>query len=76
MLTPITRLLGVVIWPITVLVCVLLLRPFLTKLVPLIRTVKYSDIEIRFGQEVAELKAAAATSLRTASVEEDFYVTV
>lgn len=31
-------------------------------IVPLVRTVKYSDVEIRFGQEVAELKKAADTA--------------
>jgi hypothetical protein len=42
-------------WPVTVLTCVLLLRRHLAKLIPLIRTVKYSDVEVRFGQEVEAL---------------------
>jgi hypothetical protein len=42
-------------WPVTLLTCVLLLRKHLAKLIPLLRMVKYSDVEIRFGQEVAEL---------------------
>ena len=46
-------------WPITVLTCVLLLRRHVLAMMPLVRTVKYSDVEIRFGQEVAELKKSA-----------------
>jgi hypothetical protein len=43
-------------WPATVLTCIFLLRRHLLAVIPLVRTVKYSDVEIRFGQEVAELK--------------------
>jgi hypothetical protein len=63
-LTLVTQLLSAIAWPITTLTCVLLVRPLLLRLVPLIRTVKYSDVEISFGQEVAELKAAAASIQR------------
>jgi hypothetical protein len=51
-------------WPVTLLTCVLLLRKHFAKLIPLVRTVKYSDVEIRFGQEVAELaKSVDATAV-------------
>jgi hypothetical protein len=43
-------------WPATVLTCIFLLGRHLLALIPLVRTVKYSDVEIRFGQEIAELK--------------------
>jgi hypothetical protein len=46
-------------WPVTVLTCILLLRRHLLALIPLVRTVKYSDVEIRFGQELAELSKSA-----------------
>jgi hypothetical protein len=65
----ITQLVTALAWPITVLACILLLRPLLTRLVPLIRTVKYSDVEIKFGREVAELKLAAAASIQPARAE-------
>jgi len=68
-LTLITQLISALAWPVTVLVCVLLLRPFLARLVPLIRTVKYSDVEVQFGREVADLKATAAVSIQPASIE-------
>jgi hypothetical protein len=49
-------------WPVTLLICVFLLRRHLVSMIPLLRTVKYSDVEIRFGQEVAEFKKATDNS--------------
>ena len=46
----VAQVIGSVVWPVTVLTCVLLLRKHLLALIPLVRTVKYSDVEIRFGQ--------------------------
>jgi hypothetical protein len=57
-------------WPVTVILCVLLLRRYLLDLIPLLRTVKYSDVEIRFGKEVAELAKTADTSALPAQVSE------
>jgi hypothetical protein len=52
----ISQIISSLAWPITLLTCVLLLKRHLLALLPLVRTAKYSDVEIRFGQEVAELK--------------------
>jgi hypothetical protein len=49
-------------WPATVLICVLLLRKHLVALLPLVRSVKYSDVEIRFGKEVSDLAKSAENS--------------
>jgi hypothetical protein len=65
----IAQLVAELAWPVTVLICILWLRPLLARLVPLIRTLKYSDVEIQFGREVAELKLAAAASIQPAKVE-------
>jgi hypothetical protein len=54
----ISQIVSSLAWPITLLACVVLLKRHLLALIPLVRTVKYSDVEIRFGQEVAELKRA------------------
>ncbi len=63
-LTFVSRVISSTAWPITVLICALILRKHLLALIPLVRTVKYSDVEIQFGKEVAELvKAAEGTSL-------------
>jgi hypothetical protein len=51
----VAQIISALAWPITLLTCVLLLKRHLLALIPLVRTVKYSDVEIRFGQEVAEL---------------------
>jgi hypothetical protein len=52
----ISQIISSLAWPVTLLTCVLLFKRHLLALIPLVRTVKYSDVEIRFGQEVAELK--------------------
>jgi hypothetical protein len=52
----ISQIISSLAWPVTLLTCVLLLKRHLLALIPLVRTVKYSDVGIRFGQEVAELK--------------------
>jgi hypothetical protein len=67
--TFITQLVTALAWPVTVPICIVLLRPLLVGLLPLIRKLKYSDVEIQFGQEVAELKLAAAASIQPAKVE-------
>jgi hypothetical protein len=61
----IAKMVSSLVWPITTIACVLLLRRYLTALIPLLRTVKYSDVEIRFGKEVAEL--AKSTELSSLS---------
>jgi hypothetical protein len=62
----ISHLVASIAWPITVFACLLLLRKPLFNLLPLIRRVKYSDLEVQFGREVAEVKnAAEAASLRS-----------
>ncbi len=70
----VAQVIGSLVWPVTVLTCVLLLRKHLLALIPLVRTVKYSDVEIRFGQEVAELAKsvdAAAVPAQTPQAGND-----
>jgi hypothetical protein len=55
----VSQIISSLAWPVTVLTCILLLRRHLLALIPLVRTVKYSDVEIRFGQELAELSKSA-----------------
>lgn len=50
-------------WPITAVGLVLLLRGLLLSLAPLIRLVKYGDLEVSFGREIAELNREADTAL-------------
>jgi len=58
-------------WPITVLVCLPLLRKPLRSLTPLIRRLKYSDLELQFGREVADVKETTETAaLKTAQKAE------
>jgi hypothetical protein len=51
----ISQIISSFVWPVTVLTCVIVLRRHLLALVPPVRTVKYSDVEIRFGKQVAEM---------------------
>jgi len=72
----VAQVIGSVVWPVTVLTCVLLLRKHLVALIPLVRTVKYSDVEIRFGQEVAELAKtvdAVAVPAQASPAERDMW---
>jgi hypothetical protein len=57
-LTFISQIISATAWPITVLTCVLLVRKHLVALIPLVRTVKYSDVEIQFGKELEHLAKA------------------
>jgi hypothetical protein len=61
-LTFVSQVISSVAWPLTVLGCALILKRHLLALIPLLRTVKYSDVEIRFGQEVAELARATGNA--------------
>jgi hypothetical protein len=62
----ISHLVASVAWPVTVFVCLLVLRKPLLDLLPLVRKLKYSDIEVQFGREVAEIRVAAdAAELRS-----------
>jgi hypothetical protein len=63
-LTFISQVISSTAWPLTILTCVLLLRRHLLTLIPFVRKLKYSDVEIEFGKEVAALvKVADRTSL-------------
>jgi hypothetical protein len=46
-------------WPVTALIALLLVRKILVSLVPLVRTLKYSDLEVSFGREIAAIRVAA-----------------
>jgi hypothetical protein len=64
----IAQLVSALAWPVIVLICAALLRSPLARLIPLVRTLKYSDVEVQFGREVAELKLAAGASMQPMSV--------
>lgn len=64
-LTFVAQVVAALAWPVTVLICVLLLKGPLASLAPFLRRLKYSDLELQFGREVADLKDAAdAAALR------------
>lgn len=51
----------------------LLIRKLLVSLVPLIRTLKYSDLEVRFGREVVEIRDAAdAAAIQTSPIAKSY----
>ena len=57
--TFVTKILSESAWPAVVLVCILLLRRPLSHLLPLLRTAKYKDFELHFGQKLEELERRA-----------------
>jgi hypothetical protein len=46
-------------WPVTAVIALLLLRKILVSLLPLVRTLKYSELEVSFGREIAAVREAA-----------------
>ena len=46
-------------WPATALIALLLVRKILIGVLPLVRTLKYSELELSFGREIAAVRDAA-----------------
>jgi hypothetical protein len=58
-LTFVSELVKSIAWPITIILCIVFLRKPLGALVPFLRTIKYSDVELQFGREVAKSETVA-----------------
>jgi hypothetical protein len=56
-----------VAWPLTVLVIALLLRRPLQNLAPLLRTLRYGDMELHFQQDIAEIARNVDASMTVAA---------
>lgn len=56
-LTFISELIKAVAWPVTAIVLVVLLRKPIVEFIPLLRRLKYKELELEFAQEVSALKA-------------------
>lgn len=56
-LTFISELIKAIAWPATAIVLVVLLRKPIVALIPLLRRLKYKELELEFAQEMSELKA-------------------
>jgi hypothetical protein len=57
--TFIANLVASLAWPVTALIALLLVRKILISLLPLVRTLKYSELEVSFGREIAAVREAA-----------------
>lgn len=64
-LTFITEITKAVAWPLAAITLLFLLRKPLLELVPLVKKLKYKEMELEFSQEVMETKAAVAESAET-----------
>jgi len=62
-LTFISETIKSVAWPAAAIFLALMLKKPLTELIPLLRKLKYKELEMEFSEEVAELKAEAAASI-------------
>lgn len=62
-LTFTSKLIESLAWPVTTVLLVALLRKPIIELVPLMKKLKYKELELEFSQEVSELKAEADASL-------------
>ncbi len=63
-LTFLSEIIRSVAWPVTVVVLVVFLRKPLVELIPLLRRLKYKELELDFSKEVSELKAEAESISR------------
>src|SRR5690606_42060334 len=63
-LTFLSEIIRSVAWPVTVVVLVVVLRKPLVELIPLLRRLKYKELELEFSQQVSELKAEAESISR------------
>ena len=54
-LTFISNMINAFSWPLAVLVIIILIRKPLFQLIPLVRELKYKDLNIKFGEELEEL---------------------
>lgn len=63
-LTFITELAKAMAWPIVVISIIILLRGSIVELIPLLRKLKYKELELEFSKEVAELKAEVGISIK------------
>lgn len=59
LLTFLSDLVKSLAWPVTAVVLVVLLRKPIVELIPLLKRLKYKELELEFSQEVSELKAEA-----------------
>ncbi|OOE57993.1 hypothetical protein [Salinivibrio kushneri] len=58
-LTFLSEIIRSLAWPVTVVVLVFVLRRPIVELIPLLRRLKYKELELEFSQQVSELKAEA-----------------
>jgi len=63
-LTFLSEIIRSVAWPLTVVVLVVVFRKPLVELIPLLRRLKYKELELEFSQELQELKAEAESISR------------
>lgn len=70
-LTFITEIVQALAWPVAVIICVALLRQPLSQLVPLLRKLKYRELELEFEQQVKELENKVSVAVPAAVAAED-----
>ena len=61
------QLIDSIVWPVTVIIGIFLLRKPISRLIPLLSRFKYKDLNIEFREAVSELKRDAAQFLPTSS---------
>lgn len=67
-LTFLSSIIATLSWPITLLVLVVMLKKPISELIPLLRKLKYKELEMEFRDGVSELKVAAIESDLSVSV--------
>jgi len=65
----IIHLLDIAIWPVTIFILIMMFRKYLVELIPLLKKLKYKDLELDFGQKMQKLKKDAEDSFTNNSEE-------
>ena len=71
-LTFIAKIIKAIAWPLAIVVAVILLRKQIARLLPLLRRLKYGDVELEFDREIEALGQAANSQLPEAPSEGGF----
>ena len=63
------ELVNQLVWPITLVICLYLLRSPLSLLIPFAESIKYKDFELQFSQELEQVSQQASEAIPAFSIE-------
>jgi hypothetical protein len=70
-LTFVSTMVSALAWPSVAIVVIMILRKPMAELLPLLRRLKYKDLEFKFGERIAEVQADVATLVNHQEIAQD-----